>query len=196
MAVFNRIIMSLVLLVLMVGAILVAFLPDQVIAASLQALQALQFNLNPATRLGIGVLGLMIAALLLLLMLAEVRPPARHAVVVAQSTGGTAELTIESVALRVKRAAEAIDGVREASPTVRSRGKAVDILIRLSTDSDIDLPRKTEEVIQAVRAETETRMGIPVKSLRVTVRHASDRRGSPPAVPTIPPAPPKSGLEL
>jgi len=82
-------------------------------------------------------------------------------------------------------------GVREAWPQIRSRGKAVDISLALVTDQDIDIPQKTDEVMQAVRAETETKMGVPIKGLRVTVKHSSrDGRSSNPP----PPTPPKTGL--
>jgi len=174
--ILNRILVCLFLLVFTVSALLVALLPKIVIENLRYALNVADLNLGSATQLIGAVLGLLVAVGAVLLLVAELRPSARQSVVVAQSATGTAELTTESVALRVKRVAESISGIREASPVIRSHGKSVGILLRLSTDPDVDLPQKTEEVMTAVRAETETKMGIPVKSLRVTVKHGSQGR--------------------
>ncbi len=176
MNIFNRILVCLILLVFIVSTLLVSLLPGTVIRWLHNALNAADLNLDPTTQLIGAVLGLAVAVGAFLLLIAELKPPARQSVVVANSATGTAELTTESVAMRVKRAAESISGVRDASPTIRSHGKSVGIVLRLSTDPDIDLPTKSEEVMTAVRAETETKMGIPVKSLRVTVKHGSQGR--------------------
>lgn len=178
MNIFNRILVCLILLVFIVSTLLVSLLPRVVIQSLRYALDVADLNLDPAAQLIGAVLGLACAVGAFLLLVAELRPAARQSVVVADSAAGTAELTTESVALRVKRVAESIAGVRDASPTIRSHGKSVSITLRLSTDSDIDLPLKSEEVMTAVRAETETKMGIPVKSLRVTVKHGSQGRRS------------------
>lgn len=179
MNVFNRIAMSIILLAFMVVTIVVSLLPKPVIDSLRYALNVAEYNMNPATQLVGAIIGLLMTVVAFLLLVAELRPPARQSVVVAQIAGGTAELTNESVALRVKRVAEAIAGVREASPTIRSHGKAVGIVLRLVTDPDIEIPQKSEEVVQAVRAETESKMGVPIKSLRITMRHGSPDRRAP-----------------
>lgn len=176
MNLFNRILVSLVLLAFIVATLLMSLLPRPMIDALQALLASSAQGLDSTTQLAGAAIGLLAAGAALLLLLAELKPPARHSVVVAEGAAGTAELTNDSVSLRVKRAAEAIGGVREASPTVHSRGKAVDVLLRLSTDPDIDLPEKSQEVLQAVRAEIENKMGIQIKSLKVTVKHGA---GSP-----------------
>ena len=192
MNVFNRVAMSFILLAFIVAMVLLSLLPRPVIESLRYALDVADYNLNPPTQLVGAVLGLLMAVGAFLLLVAELRPPRRQGVVVTQVAGGTAELALESISLRVKKAAESIQGVREAVPGIRSRGKAVDILLRVTSDADVDLPKKTEEIMQVVRAETESKMGIPVKSLRMTVKHAvGDRRPSPPtsgssSTPTLP----------
>lgn len=186
---FNRIAMSVILLLLIVSALLVSLLPKPVIQSLRFALDVAEYNLDSPAQLVGAVVGLLVAVGAFLLLIAELRPSARQTVVVAQVAGGTAELTTESVALRVKRVAESIGSIREATPVVHSRGKAVDIFVRLFTDPDIDLPQKTEEVMQAVRTETQTKMGVPIKTLRVTVKHATAEGGLPRPLPEIPPKP-------
>ena len=192
MNVFNRVGMSLILLVFIVFAVVTSILPRTVIQWLRTALDVAEFNLQPATQLALAAVGLLLAAGAILLLIAELRPRARQSVVVAQMAGGSAEIANDSVALRVRRVAESVAGVREATPVIRSRGKAVDIVIRLVTGMDVDIPLKTEEVMNAVRNETETRMGIPVRNLRVTVKHSAKDNSSPPPVaspaPRVPPA--------
>lgn len=173
MNLFNRIVVSLLLVAFIMAVLVIALLPQPVIESLRFALNVADYNLNtPAHLLG-AVLGLVAAVGAFALLIAELRPSKRKAVVVAHVAGGTAELTSDSVAMRVKRVAESIPNVREATPVISSHGKTVSILLKLSADPDIDLPRKTEEVMQAVRSETESKMGIPIKRLRVTVTHTS-----------------------
>ncbi len=179
MNVFNRIAMSLLLVAFIGVTLLVSLLPKPVMGWLRNALDVAEYNMDPVMQLVGAILGLLMIALAVLLLVIELRPPTRQSVVVAQVAGGTAELTNESVALRVKKVAEEIAGVREATPAIRSHGKAVEIALRLVTDPDIEIPQKSEEVVQAVRSETETKMGVPIKSLRITVRHGTQDRRNP-----------------
>ena len=172
MNVFNRIAMSLILLGVIVSALVISLLPGTVMEFLRSALDTGQGSLgSPIQFLG-AVVGLLVAIGAFLLLIAELRPSKRNSVVVTQEATGTAELTNESVALRVRRAAEGVAEIRDVTPTIHSHGKTVDVLLRVTADSDVDLPRKTQEVMQAVRAEVETKMGIPIKSLKVTIRHS------------------------
>ncbi len=186
MNVFNRVAMSFLLVAFMVVAVLLALLPRTVMESLRFALDVADYNLTPPVQLAGAVVGLLLAVAAFLLLLAELRPPGRQGVIVAQVAGGTAELATESIALRVKKAAESIPGVREAMPVIRSRGKSVDIMLRLVSDADVDLPQKSQELMQAVRAETETKMGIPVKDLRLSFKHTPGERR--PSLPTSGPS--------
>ncbi len=176
MNVFNRIAMSLILLGVIVSALVMSLLPGTVMEFLRSALDTGQGSLgSPIQFLG-AVVGLLVAIGAFLLLIAELRPSKRNSVVVTQEATGTAELTNESVALRVRRAAEGVAEIRDVTPTIHSHGKTVDVLLRVTADSDVDLPRKTQEVMQAVRAEVETKMGIPIKSLNVTIKHTGGSR--------------------
>jgi len=174
--VFNRIAMSLILLLFIACALVFSLLPGTAVQFVRSALDTVQGSLgSPMQFLG-AVIGLLLAVGAFLLLVAELRPRKRQSVVVAQGTSGTAELTTESIALRVRRTVEGISSVGDVSPAIRSRGKAVDVLLRVSADPDVDLPQKTEEIMQAVRAEVEGKMGIPIKALKVTVKHSGNGR--------------------
>jgi hypothetical protein len=179
----NRLGVSVFLLAVVVLGLIVALSPAPLAGPLAFAMAVAERRLDTVTQLAVAIGSLAIAVVALVLLVAEWRRPARQTVVVAKVPGGTAELASDSVAMRVKRVAESVVGVRDASPMVKSHGKAIDILLRLSTDADVDLPAKSREVMDAVRAEAETRMGIPVKSLRVTIKHSggSSRLPAPPS---------------
>lgn len=178
----NRVGVSLVLLIVIAVALLLALVPGYLEAPFQVGLAVAQHRLDTLSQLMIALGGLLVAVIALLLLAAEWRRPSKRAVVVARTPGGTAELAVDSVAMRLRQAAEGVAGVREASPMVKARRGGIDVLMTLSADSDLDLPDKSKEVMDAVRAEAEGRMGIAVKSLRVTFKHSSQgsRRPSPP----------------
>jgi hypothetical protein len=179
--VFNRVAMSLILLALILVTLLVIIMPFEISQWLLGVFS--QIVQDPGARLASAVAGFALIAVCVLLLIAELRPQPRQSVVVAELSGGAAEISSDSVALRVKRVAESVSGVREAIPQIRSRGKGVDIMVVLLTAMDLDIPRKTEEVMAAIREETETRMGVPIRSLRVTVKHSSKDTFQPAASP-------------
>jgi hypothetical protein len=169
----NRVIVSLILLAVAALALLLALLPQVLVGPLEVALLAARRSLDTVSQLAVSVGALLVAALALLLFFAEWRRPAKSSVVVAKAPGGTAELAVESVAMRIRRAAETVPGIREASTVIRGRRNGIDVLLRLSSDPEIDLPEKSKEVMEAVRKEAETRMGISIKSLRVTFKHSA-----------------------
>jgi len=169
----NKLAVSLVLLVIVVLGVVVALLPASLVDPAQFVLVLAARTLDSFTQLMTAVTALVVAGIACVLLVLEWRRPARRTVIVAKGPGGTAELATESVALRVKRAAESVEGVREATPIIRSRGKAIDVALSLSADPSVDLPDKSKEVMDAVRSEAETGMGIPVKSLRVTFKHSN-----------------------
>lgn len=191
MNVFNRVAMSLILLSLIVVTLLVIIMPADVLRSLQFALTAM--TVDSGVRLLTAVMGFVLVAVCVLLLFAELRPTPRQSVVVAQLSGGAAEISSESVALRVKRVAESVSGVREAIPQIRSRGKGVDMAVVLLTAMDLDIPQKTEEVMAAIRDETENRMGVPIRSLRVTVKHSAkdtfQPAPSPPPIRNVTPPP-------
>ena len=176
MNVFNRIAVSLILLGFIVSAVVVSLLPRPAMAWMSSILVSAQGSLDSTSQLFGAVVGLLAAVGASLLLIAELKPRVRHSVVVTQGATGTAELTNESIAVRVRRIVESVPSIRDVSPTIVSRGKSVDVLLRVSADPDVDLPQKSEEIMQAVRAEVESKIGIPVKSLKVTVRHSGNGR--------------------
>lgn len=187
MGIANRVIVSLILLLVMATALLLALLPQVLVVPLETALLAARRNLDTFYQLAVSIGALVVAALALLLLMAEWRRPAKSSVVVTKAPGGTAELAVESVAMRIRRAAETVSGIREASTVIRSRRNGIDVLLRISSDPEIDVPEKSKEVMEAVRNEAEVKMGISIKSLRVTFKHSASGPRSSSGLPELPP---------
>ena len=183
MNIANRLGASLILLAVTVVALMFALSPQPLVEPLRLALAAAERRLDAFSQLIVAVVALIIAVIALLVIVAEWRRPARRSVVVSKVPGGTAELDVESVAMRIRRAAESVSGIREASTIIRGKRNGIDVVLRISSDPEVDLPQKSKEVMEAVRTEAETKMGIPVKSLRVTFKHSPGQGRLPAALP-------------
>lgn len=176
MNVLNRLAVSIVLLVVAISAVALAFLPGTVLGSLRSILALLEGAQGSPVQLLVSAAALVMAVGALFLLAVEWRPRPRRAVVVTRGPSGTAELSTDSVSARVRRAVEGVASVSDVSPTVLSKGKTVDILVKVTVDSEVDLPRKTEEIMQAVRAEVEGKMGISIKGLKVAMKQATGGR--------------------
>ena len=57
-------------------------------------------------------------------------------------------------------------------PLVKSRGGTVDIRLEIETAPDVDIPMKTDEVVDVTRAVIEQDMGLRLGKLDVLIRCA------------------------
>ncbi|MCB0072877.1 MAG: hypothetical protein KDE20_15505, partial [Caldilineaceae bacterium] len=57
-------------------------------------------------------------------------------------------------------------------PSVKSRGNAVDIRLEVETAPDVDVPLKTDEVVDVTREIIEQDMGLKLGKLDVHMRYA------------------------
>ena len=60
----------------------------------------------------------------------------------------------------------------KVSPHISGRGRGVDIDLLLETSPDIDVPMKTEEVLQVTREVVAERMGLKLGKVQVKIKHA------------------------
>ncbi len=115
-----------------------------------------------------------LAIVAILLLVLELRRPRRLTVKV-QQTGGVVELTTESVCRSLEYHLAQVPGVMQVRPVVASKGTSVQILLELETDPLLDVPAKSEEVIQLTHELIEGKLGLKMApgGLRVNVRQAA-----------------------
>ncbi len=128
-----------------------------------------------------------VGALVLLgvLLFLELRRP-EHATVKVQHTGGSVvELTTESVARGLEYHVGQVPGVMAVRPAVSSSGRAVKVMLELEIDPIMDVPGKSEEVVQLTREIIEGKLGLRLSKVIVNVHQAPYPSGlAAPAVPS------------
>ncbi len=166
--VINRIIVSILLILLIVILIPTAVTPDGV--AAFFSLQLSQVQVNPISidHLIVVIACCFLIALSVLLLNFEWRRPRARAVQIAGGGRKSAELATESVAERVKADVEALPQVRQAAPRIVARGGVVDVFLEVRVDADVDVPSKAQEIDQVLR-DSIGRMGLKLGKPRVKI---------------------------
>lgn len=118
----------------------------------------------------VGLVGIVLAIALLWL---EIRRPQRLTVKVQHAGGSAVELTTDSVSRGLAYHIGQVPGVTSVQPLVVSTGKAVKVTLNLEIDAGVDVPTKTEEVIQLAREVVEGKLGLRLARVAVSVRQAA-----------------------
>lgn len=195
MNLFNRIIVILLLIALILVSAAVIVLPKQALTVATDFVEALGSYISTFqgwVLMTIALLGLI--ALSLVLLWLEVRRPGPKTVRVEKISGGEARVAVESVARRLQYNLDQLPQVLAVKPRVTARGKRVDITLDIETTQDVNIPAKTEEMSQITRSVVEEQMGLRLGKMVVSVRHTA----IPPSEghkPISPPKPPAVGPE-
>ena len=179
MNLFNRIVAILLWLSLLALALVLAVAPMTSAAfvqtqANLLVDQLEAWRAANATNFLIGQAALGISALLLLgtLLFFEVMSVRQRGVRIRTSEGGSAELDPSSVGRRLQWHLDQLAEVITVIPAVKSRRGGVDIRLEIETAPDVDIPMKTDEVVDVTREVIERDMGLRLGKLDVRIRCA------------------------
>jgi uncharacterized alkaline shock family protein YloU len=183
---FNRVVVVLVLLAIMVLSAIFFIVPVQALGVLIPFLQGLETGL---VRMG-GVLrilgGLLFTFFIWLfcaaLLWLEVRRPRATTIKVQKVSGGEAALAADSIASRLEYNIDKLADVTKVKPTISSGRNGVRVQLELETSPEIEVPMKTEEVQQLTKDIVENRMGLKLETVRVIIRHAPYPKSEP--VPT------------
>jgi hypothetical protein len=110
--------------------------------------------------------------LCLLLLWLELRKPRKKTIRVQQVAGGEASISVDSIGQRLAYNIDQLPDVIKVSPRITSRTRGVDVELVLETSPDVDVPMKTEEVLQVTREVIEERMGLKLGKVEVKIKHA------------------------
>ena len=176
---FNRVVAIFLWLALLAGLLVAAIAPLQSIAWLQEGLAQLAAWLTsvrsekPAYFI-VGQAAVGIGALLILgaLLFFEVMTMRRRGVRIRTTEGGSAELDTVSVARRLQWHLDQLAEVITVVPAVRARGGSVDVKLEIETAPDIDIPLKTDEVVDVTRDIIEQDMGLRLGKLDVHIRCA------------------------
>lgn len=124
------------------------------------------------TWIGLILTGMFLLIILILLLYLEVRRPLGRTVRILQVSSGEAQMSTDSVALRLEHNIDQLAEVISAKPTITSRGSGVEVALDVETSPEVDVPSKTEEICQVAREVLEDRMGLRLNKIRVNIKHA------------------------
>lgn len=179
MAGFNRAVAVLLFLLLLLLGLALAIDPIGLLDASqarLAGWSASLLALREANSvnfiIGQVAVGVGVALLFALLIWMEVASVRRRGVRIYTADGGSAELETSSIGRRLAWHLDQVAEVITVVPTVRSRGSAVDIRLEIEAAPDVDIPMKTEEVVQVTREVVEQELGLRMGRLDVQMRCA------------------------
>lgn len=195
MNIFNRVVVVLLLVALVLISAAVIVLPKQALTVASEFVAALDTyvsNFQGWVFMAIALLGIM--ALCVVLLWLELRRPASRTVRVEKISGGEARVAVESVAQRLQYNLDQLPQVLSVRPRVSARGKRVDITLEIETTQDVNIPAKTEEMSQITRSVIEEQMGLKLGKMVVSVRHTAvpslEQRRPIPTPPAPAPKPP------
>ncbi len=179
MNIFNRVIMILLLFALVIATAIIAIAPLEALNFLTRFFEWLYQNAEfyqnadwaffAASRVLIG--GAIILVCLFLLWL-EMRRPRKKTIRAQKMAGGEAHIAIDSIAQRLAYNIDQLPDVIQVSPQISGKSRGVDIDLLLETSPDIDVPMKTEEVLQVTREVVVERMGLKLGKVQVKIKHA------------------------
>lgn len=176
---FNRAVATILWLVLLVVAVAIAVDP---IGAAVQgqkwlgdlAAWLVQWKASNPSNFLIAQIAVGIASVTLFAMLlwAEFVTMRRRGVRIYTAEGESAVLDVGSVGRRLAWRLDQIGEVISVAPNLRARGDAVDIRLEIEAAPDVDIPLKTEEVVQVTREVIEQELALRMGKLDVRMRCA------------------------
>ena len=120
-------------------------------------------------QIAVGVIALIIFGVLIGL---EIWSGQRRGVRIRTAQGGQAELDTISISRRLSWQLDQLAEVISVVPIVKSKGGSVDIKLEIEAAPDIDVPMKTDEVVEVTRDLIEHDMGLKLGRLDVHMRYA------------------------
>ena len=110
----------------------------------------------------------------LILLFLELQRSTTRRLRVQQITDGQVEVTDDAIVQRLEHSIGQIADVLRVKPRVVpvSKGKAVDVLVELETNPEVNVPQKTQEVIAAAKQVMEQQMGLVVRQVQVQLDYS------------------------
>lgn len=163
-SIFNRGVMILVSLLIVVGSALVASQPRAALSLSagyLSQLGSAGSTWLPAAAAAVGVLAFLVLAV-------EVWPRWRRPTFVARIDGGTVEYAASVVAEAMRRELANVDGLRDYHVEVAGNLNKVRVRIRLQPDYGSDPSTLAARLSSPVREKVK-QLGLEVEAIRLTI---------------------------
>jgi hypothetical protein len=190
----NRVgLVLLLLLAIPLCTILLVFPMPTLEAIGLQAAALLDFvsRLQWYVRLSLGILfAVALDIIFILLIVLEVRRPTPKAIRVKKAAGGEVQVSVGSIADRLKYEIDQLSNVLRTKPKVLAKRGGVVLELDVETAAEVDVPAKAEQIVETARRVVEEKMGLklarpPKVKLRAIPYPSTPRYSGPPGPPKI-----------
>jgi hypothetical protein len=167
MTAFNRIVTTLLLLILIPIVTVALLAPREAIEQVQIGLEHLH-GLIDSSPSGLQMLirvvaALLIDVLLVLVLYLELRRPSPTSVRVQRARGSEAQIALDSVSDRLVYHVDRLSGVLNVVPVVTPHRGGVRILLEIDMAADEDVPACIDEVVEVTRRVVEQDMGLKLK---------------------------------
>jgi len=176
MNIVNRVVLVVLLLAAMLLCTTVMVVPVGVFDALARQFDAMADFLDAirlVVRLPLGILfALVLDIILILLIVLEVRRPARKSIQVEKTAGGEVLIAVDSIADRLRYEIDQLPAVLRTKTAVSGRRGGVVVELDVEMATGINVPEKAEQMVETARQVVEEKMGLklarpPKVNLRV-----------------------------
>lgn len=194
---FNRIVLIILALAVLVAGFCVTVWPAWWLWVGEN-----MYNYSQYSRLGYTLVMVLVMLVSGLILLLEVRRPRRAKyVVVDRVAGGQARVLVESVARRLNYEVDLLQDVSDVKSQILAKGKGLRVRLDVLMSPDVDIPMKTDEVIETARRVIEEQMGLKLAgkakdAIMVHIRHPKKLAPKPAPLPAVTPSASAAPAEL
>jgi hypothetical protein len=176
----NRLIVILLVLLIVVAVVVVVLVPQQslrLVGATFDWLaQGAADYMQSSDRLlfagGRALAGGILVFAFLVLLWLELRRPRKKAIRAQKVAGGETLISTDSIEQRLAYNIDQLPDVVKVVPHITGRSRGVDVDLLLETSPEIDIPMKTEEVLEVTRQVIVERMGLKLGKVQIKIKHA------------------------
>ncbi|MCL4395672.1 MAG: alkaline shock response membrane anchor protein AmaP [Chloroflexi bacterium] len=167
--------LALMPIIIVVAVFFRAGIADAVNAFVLGLVAGPNAALIQATCVGVSAFVFVVAAILLFL---ELQRPSTHHLRVQSVTEGRVDVTADAITHRLEHAILQIADIAKVKARVvsASKGTVLDLFVELETSPEVNVPKKTQEVIAAAKQVLEEQMGLQVGKVQVQVHHTQPKK--------------------
>lgn len=141
------------------------------------------FGITQLFCIGIAILVFAVSILLLYL---ELMPSGKQRMRLKSIQGADVQMSSDAITTQLQYALDPLPGVIRALPKVsKGKGDAVDVLVELTTTSDVDVKKKTDEVMDVTRTVLEGGLGLRVGKVQIKIEQMKAPKSAAPVLPKI-----------
>jgi hypothetical protein len=177
---FNRVVVFLLLLLLIIGAVSIAVLtwtiPNDTIDWLRDAVEWMDENDGSTEKALLTAIAIVITLVSFILLVLELMPKSTRDVRVTDVQGGAASLSSAAVAQRIEDAVRQVPNVAEAKAYVMAKRKGVEVSMDLHVDPDANLAEVTTAAAEATREVLADRLHVALLTPPKTRLHYRELR--------------------